>query len=102
MERSKCIICGKTRRQKYLTQFNDLQGYKRWVCNRTVGYNPNYFQVGSTHYSVHPCQISYLRSMYNKLIQIQNNYLAAKKSLYIYDKISQEKNVAPELTFLLQ
>jgi len=102
MERSKCVVCGKVRKRKFLIPFPNFEDQNVWVCNRAVSYNSNYIIINQFHFSVHPCQITYLERMHKSLEIMKNNYLAAKKCLYVYDKILQDKNVGPELTFLLQ
>lgn len=103
MGRSKCVMCGKVRDRKFLIEFPNLENGKVWLCDKELGYfKHNYVAIDNIHYNVNKCQLNYLK-MLNKIIEEKKNlYLAAKKSLYIYNKINQVKNVSPELTFLLQ
>lgn len=103
MDRSKCVMCGKVRNRKFLTQFNNLEGNKIWLCNREITYsNLNYIKINEIHHVVNKCQIRYLKMLKEILDEKIENYNAAKKCLSEYDKIIQDKNVTPELTFLLQ
>ncbi|MBF04063.1 MAG: hypothetical protein CMP76_12280 [Flavobacterium sp.] len=102
MDRSKCVICGRVRNRKFLTQFPNLENDKVWVCNREIGYKRiNYVKIDNMSYIVNNCQIRYLKNMKSVLDDKISSYLAAKKCLYINDKIIQDKYVSPELTFLL-
>lgn len=102
MERSTCVVCGKKRLHKYLRQLPNLDGSKAWVCNNLKFRHKSYLQVSNVNYHFDVCQMVFLKLQFENIKKHIENHLAAKKSQWYYDKIIQEENVTPELTFLLQ
>jgi hypothetical protein len=100
MQRSTCVVCKKKRLHKYMKQFTNLDGSYSWLCNNLKEFN--YIKIGSFNYNYNPCQMSFLLQQFETINNHIKNHVAAKKSLWYYDKIIQEKNVSSGLTFLLQ
>lgn len=102
MGRHKCIICGKVRLSQYIEKRIDLNGDLLNVCKRSVSYESNYIKIHDFYYNIHPCIIKFHQQQHNNMVRLLENYERSKKMFPYYDKILQEQNVTPELTFLLQ
>jgi hypothetical protein len=102
MDRSQCVMCGKTRFRKYLLYVLDLNCRNVWVCSHPVACNQNYIKINDVNYLHSPCHLRFLKMQYDVLQSQINNYQFSKILFPLYQKVLQHKNVAPELTFLLQ
>lgn len=102
MDRHKCVVCGKTRNRKFLTQFLNYGDSMVWLCDRSVTMHNNQylFKIDNSYYAINKCQIRFLYRKYEVLNQCIENYFTSVKMLAVYDKILLAENVAPELTFL--
>jgi hypothetical protein len=102
MDRSKCVMCGKVRYRKYLLQALDLTGRNVWVCSRPVSFSVGYIILDNIGFLHSPCHLGFLKMQYDSLNRQIANYQFSKMLFPLFKEIQQRKNVAPELTFLLQ
>lgn len=98
MSRSKCVICGKKRKRDFLIKING-----NWLCNKSTNrFSFNYIDLSDKRFSVIPCQIKYIESLYFVLFEVESKILAALKSQYYINSSVLDDKVRPERTFKLQ
>jgi hypothetical protein len=100
--RSKCVVCGRIRFQDFLQEQRCLNGSLVWVCSSSLEANYDYVSLGDYFVTLHPCIMSFFTQQKKELLLHQENFDASLKNLWFYNKLSTLKNVAPEVTFLLQ
>lgn len=100
ISRHRCVMCGKLRKDKFLFIINE-----RWICNKSVGYkNELLVKFGGSIYSMHPCKMKYLKSLFfaaANAIDIYNNAINNKDLIWFSSKFQNKKDI-PEPTFFLQ
>lgn len=102
MNRSKCVICGKVRKQLYLAKQNELSGCSVWVCAKSVGFSYDHVRIGDMGYVYSKCELYFFKKQHESLIKQKEIYEMSIKKHPVFGKVDQNLYVSPELTFLLQ